>query len=96
MSDQHEQSIQEKVLAKNLALKQKQQGVQPLPVLEDLKEYAFGTSLIGNKWYMIEIRYNPETKQSLVSRMVETDGKTGASERLKIEVANWVSSFQAY
>lgn len=96
MSDQHELSVAEKVRQKNLEKKQKEQGVQPIPEVENLPQYSYGTCLLNNQWYTVEVRFNPETKQALVTKLIEADGKTGASERLKIEVANWVSSFQAY
>lgn len=96
MSDkEHELSIAERVKQVNLARKNKTTEVVEITP-ESLPEYAFGTTYLDKKWYTVELKFDPVTKQSMVVRLIEADGQTGACETLKIQVGNWCTSFQEF
>jgi hypothetical protein len=97
MTDQHEINIAEKVRQINEAKKNKEKGIvnsNPIDV-NTLTEYAYGTAFVDNKWFTVEVKFNPETKEAIVTQLMEADGKTGSTEKLKICVSNFVSGFQA-
>lgn len=62
--------------------------------LEGLTETAFGACRVENKWALITVKYNPETKEAAVTSIrTDQDGKSQVAERFKIEAALNVPCF---
>jgi hypothetical protein len=85
-------SIADRVKAINALKKQANElGVEVTNApkeLESFPQLGFGTCKVNGKWALIEIGYNPETLEAKVTKIaVDEEGKTGVSERFKIEAA---------
>jgi hypothetical protein len=86
------QSISDKVKAINLLKKQALElglTVSSEAIDSDsLTETALGTCKVDGKWMLAFIKYNPDTKEAVVSELKSgEDGRSGTAERFKIEAA---------
>lgn len=86
------QSISDKVKAINLV--KKQAAELGLTVSGDkadvssLTETALGTCKVDGKWTLAFVKYNPDTKEAMVTELKQgEDGRSGTAERFKIEAS---------
>jgi hypothetical protein len=85
-------SIADKVKAMNALKKQANElGVSIENAPQDtlhLTETGLGACKVNGKWVLVFLKFNPETKEAIVSEIRhDEDGKSGVANRFKIEAA---------